>query len=170
MRRTWRVAGVLAGILSLAAGCATGRVVGDTYRDSAHGFEVRLPPPPWQLRSVDEAAVAFDAPARGAGMALRVDCKTPEEGNLPSVARHLFFGLQGVDIQQRRPLQLHDIPALEMRVRARLGDQPVEVESVTFRRAGCLYDFLYTAPPAAFQEGQSDFEAFVHSWTPIAER
>ena len=168
--RTWLFRGILLGMVPLAAGCATGRIVGDMYRDSASGFQVRLPPTAWQLRSLDGAAVTFVSPDLRAGMALRADCRTPEPGELPWVARHLFFGLQRMEIQGRETVRLHDAMAVQTRVRARLDDQPVEVEGVTFRRAGCLYDFIYVAPHAAFPQGRADFEAFVQSWTPFAGR
>jgi hypothetical protein len=151
---TWLLGGILLGIASLAAGCATGRIAGETYRDPEAGFQVRLPPAAWQPRTLDAAALSFVSPELRAGMALRVDCRTAEPGELPWVARHLFFGLQNTQVQGRD----------------RLDDQPVEVEGVTFRRAGCLYDFIYVAPPAAFPQGRADFEAFVQSWTPLAGR
>lgn len=161
--------GILLGIVSLAAGCATGRIVGDTYRDSENGFQVRLPPPPWQLRSLDGATLSFVSPELRAGMALRVDCNSAEPGELPWVARHLFFGLQDADIQGQDTIRVLDVEAVRTRLRARLGNQPVEVEGVTFRRTGCLYDFTYVAPPTVFPQGRADFEAFVQSCTPLAK-
>lgn len=162
--------GILLGIVSLAAGCATGRIVGETYRDPEAGFQVRLPPAGWQPRTLDGATLSFVAPELRAGMALRVDCRTAEPGELPWVARHLFFGLQNTQVQGRETIRLHDATAVRTRLRARQDDQPVEVEGVTFRRAGCLYDFIYVAPPAPFPQGRADFEAFVQSWTPLAGR
>jgi hypothetical protein len=103
-------------------------------------------------------------------MALLVDCRTPEPGELPAVARHLFFGLQDRQIQERETIQLHDTQAVRTTLHARLDDTPVEVEGVTFRRNGCLYDFVYVAPPAGFAQGRGDFEAFVQSWSPLSER
>jgi hypothetical protein len=160
----------LLGIVSLAVGCATGRIVGETYRDPEAGFQVRLPPASWQPRPLDEAALSFASPELLAGMALLVDCRMPERGELPWVARHLFFGLQDRQVQGRETVRLHDAPAVRTHLRARLDDKPVEVEGVTFRRAGCLYDFVYVAPPAAFPQGRADFEAFVESWRPLAEQ
>jgi hypothetical protein len=166
----WLLGGILLGIVSLAAGCATGRIVGGMYRDPEAGFQVRLPRAVWQLQSMDGAALSFASAELQAGMALRVDCHTPESGGLPWVARHLFFGLQDMQIRGRETVRLHDAMAVQTRVRARLDDRPVEVEGVTFRRAGCLYDFIYVAPPAVFPQGRADFEAFVQSWSPLAER
>ena len=165
--RMRRLGGILVGLVLLTTGCATGRIVGDMYRDSVHGFQVRLPPSPWHPMSLEGAAVAFASPALEAGMAFRADCCAPEAGDLSSVSRHLFFGLQGTEVQSHETFSLHGTTAMETRVRARLNDRPVDVDGVTFRRAGCLYDFMYVAPPAAFQQGRPDFEAFVQSWTPI---
>ena len=162
--------GILLGIVSLAAGCATGRIVGDMYRDSENGFQVRLPSPPWQLRSLNGATLSFVSPEYRAGMALRVDCGRAGQGQLPWVARHLFFGLQDADIQGEDTMHLLDTTAVRTRLRARLDDQPVEVEGVSLRRTGCLYDFMYVAPPATFPRGRADFEAFVRSCTPLAQQ
>ncbi len=161
--------GILLGIVSLAAGCATGRIAGDMYRDSENGFQVRLPPPPWQLRSLNGATLSFVSPEYRAGMALRVDCRGAEQGELPWVARHLFFGLQDADFLGQDTIHVLDATAVRTRLRARLDDQPVEVEGVTFRRTGCLYDFTYVAPPNTFPQGRTDFEAFVQSCTPLAK-
>ena len=166
----WCLRGIVLGIVLLLAGCATARIVGDTYRDPERGFQVRLPPAPWQVQTLDGAAVSLVAPDLRAGMALNVDCPGGEPGELSWVARHLFFGLQDADIQESDTIRVLDITAVRTHVRARLDNQPIEVEGVTFRRAGCLYDFIYTAPPAAFPQGRTDFEAFVQSWTPLTER
>ena len=157
-------------MVGLATGCASGRIIGDTYRDAESGFQVRLPPAPWQLRSLDGAAVSFVSLELRAGMALQVHCGDAEPGQLTWVARHLFFGLQDTNIQDRDTIQVLDSTAVRTRLRGRLDDQPVEVEAVTFRRDGCLYDFTYVAPPNVFPQGRDDFEAFVQSWTPLALR
>lgn len=167
---TWLWGGLLLGIVSLAPGCAAGRIVGDTFRDPENGFQVRLPPGPWRLQSLDGATLSFVSPALRAGMALRVDCSSPEPGELPWVARHLFFGLQETHIQGSETVRLGDAMAVRTRLRARLDGTPVEVEGVTFRRSGCLYDFIYVAPPATFPQGRPDFETFVQSWMPLSER
>jgi hypothetical protein len=158
------------GMLSLAAGCATGRIVDQTYRDVEHEFQVRLPPPPWRARALDGAVLSFGSPDLRAAMALRVDCGAPEPGDLAWVARHLFFGLKEKWIEEQEPIRLHDTLGVRTRLRARLDDVPVEVEGVTFRRAACLFDFIYAAPPAAFPQGRADFKAFVEGWAPFPER
>ena len=168
--RTWLLGGILLGPLFFFAACAAGRIVGETYRDPENGFQVRLPPAGWIPRALDGATLSFESPDLRAALALLVECHAPETGDLPGVARHLFFGLEGKRFEAREAIRLHDAPGVRTRLRARLEDAPVEVEGVTFRRARCLYDFIYVAPPAAFPQGHPDFDAFVQSWAPLSER
>lgn len=157
-------------MLSFPIGCAAGRIVDGIYRDPQSGFQVRLPPPAWIHTFLDGAALSFRDPALQAGMALAVDCPGQETGELPWMARHVFFGLREMRIEIREPVHLHDAVGVRTRLQARLDDVPVEVEGVTLRRAGCLYDFIYAAPPATFPRGRPDFEAFVESWAPLSAR
>jgi hypothetical protein len=166
----WLLGGLLVGMLSLSAGCVAGWIAGTTYRDPEDRFQVRLPPATWSPRPLDGAVLSFGSPELQAAIALRVDCQTPEPGELPWVARHLFFGLEEKRAQGRETVRLHEVVGIRTRVRARLEHVPVEVEGVTLRRAECLYDFIYVAPPAVFPQGRPDFEAFVESWTPLSRR
>ncbi len=157
-------------MLWFGAGCAGGRLAEGIYRDSARRYQIRLPAAPWLAVSLDGTAVAFRAPDLQAAMALSVDCSAPEPGELPWVARHLFFGLQEKRTQSRELVALHNTEGVRTRLAAKLDGAPVEVEGVTARRGGCLYDFMYVAPPATFARGQADFQALLESWTPLPDQ
>jgi hypothetical protein len=154
----------LVGLVGLVA-CAARPVPEGEYRDPHNRFAVRLPPARWQSTSVDGAVLAFRSPGLGAAIGLRVECARPETGPLPAVARHLYFGLTDTRIELREPVVHPAGDGMRTRLRARLDDRPVEVEGRTLRHGGCLYDFMYVAPPERFAEGESDFAAFVGSWT-----
>jgi hypothetical protein len=147
--------------------CAAGSVHEGTFRDPHDRFTVRLPLAPWETASLDGAVLAFRSPEIDAGIGLRADCNSPEPGPLPSVARHLFFGLSDKRIDARESVTLSGAAGVRTRLHARLDGRPVEVEGVTVRRGACLYDFLYVAPPERFAEGRPDFDAFVQSWSPM---
>jgi hypothetical protein len=164
----WLVGGFLLGMLGLHAGCATGRFVDGMYRDPGDGYEVGLPQASWVLSPLDGAVLSFKAPTLRAAMAMDVECKEPEEGELLWVARHLFFGLKDKRLREQEGVHLHGAEGVRSRLLATLDGQPVEVEGVTARRGKCLYDFVYVAPPSEFASGRPDFEAFVNSWTPLA--
>lgn len=156
-------------LLFAVAACAGRATVEGTYRDPQGRFTVRPPSAPWLPIDLEGLALAFRLPALPVGMGLRVDCESPEPGPLPSVARHLFFGLRDKQREEREPVVLANVGGIRTRLIARLEDAPVEVEALTFRRHACLYDFLYVAPPGGFVQGRQDFEAFVQSWIPSAK-
>ena len=163
---TWqRTALTLLALLTVSA-CATGTIRDGTYHDPQGRFTVRVPPARWQPVSLDGAALSFRAPDLDAGIGLRVDCDVPESGPLPSVARHLFFGLSDKHVERRELVAVSDASGVRTRLRARLDNRPVEVDGVTLRRGECLYDFVYVAAPQRFEDGQPDFEAFLKSWRP----
>jgi hypothetical protein len=152
--------------LLLLSACAAGPHGEGPYRDPRDRFTIQRPPARWQPLSVEGAALAFRSPELAAAIGLRVDCGTPEPGPLPAVARHLFFGLSQAEIETREPITLSGASGMRTHLRARLDDRPVEVDSVTVRFQGCLYDFMYVAPPDRFERGRTDFDVFVQSWTP----
>jgi hypothetical protein len=162
-----RLAGLVLVVGAFGAGCATTPVAGTLYRDTAQGFEVRLPDAPWSVHPLPGAKLSLRNLDRGAAMALLTECKAPEVGELRGVARHLYFGLQDKQVQAQEPVDLQGVPGLQTRLSATLDGRPVEVEGITLRHAGCLLDFVYVAPPAAFPGGRGEFRAFVGSWRPL---
>ena len=162
----WYCTGVWSLVLLLLSACASGPRGDGLYGDPRDRFTVQRPPARWQPLSVEGAALAFHFPELAAAIGLRVDCGSPEAGPLPAVARHLFFGLSQAEIETREPLLLSGASGMRTRLRARLDDRPVEVDGITVRLQGCLYDFMYVAPPDRFERGRADFDAFVASWTP----
>lgn len=154
-------------LLFAVSACAARMTEEGTYRDPQRGFSLRPPSAPWQPEDLDGATLAFRLPALGAGMGLRVDCESPEPGPLPSVSRHLFFGLRDMRVESRDSIVLGTVHGFRTRLIARLKDMPVEVDAVTLRHRACLYDFLYVAPPDQFAQGRKDFEAFFRSWMPL---
>ena len=168
-QRAWLFGGLLVGMLWLGAGCAGARVVQGIYLDSENRYQIRLPAAPWISISLDGAALSFRQPALQAALAFSVECTSSEPGELPWVARHLFFGLREKRIQRREQISLHGAEGVRTWLMAELDGVPVAVEGVTARRGECLYDFMYVAPPATFARGRSDFQTFVESWTPLAK-
>jgi hypothetical protein len=158
------LAGLLVGLL-LSAGCG-GRLVDGVYRAAHDRYRVQAPPAPWVATSVASDELIFRHPALLAAIALISRCNNPEPGELPWVARHLFFGLRDQRLESRETESLQGAPAIRTRLQARLDGAPVAVEALTVRRGGCLYDFVYVAPPGAVAAGRPAFEAFVQSWTP----
>jgi len=159
---------IVVGCLAALAACAGGRVTDGVYRDAGNRYTLRLPAGAWLPQPLEGAVVAFRAPSLRAGLGLAVECERPEPGELRHVARHLFWGLTNRQIRESGPVSLRGAVGRRSRLVGRLDGQRVEAEGVTVRHGGCLYDFVYVAPPEAFERGRADFEAFLAGFTPLA--
>jgi hypothetical protein len=148
------------------AGCAGARTIDGVFHAPQERYQVRPPGAPWVPASLDPDRLAFRAAGLNAAMALWEDCTSPEPGELRWVAHHLFFGLKDRQTLEREAVRVGHHPAVRTRLTGRLEDQPVALEAVTLRHAGCLYDLVYVAPPGRFDAGLPAFEAFVQSFTP----
>jgi hypothetical protein len=147
------------------AGCATPWAGGREVR-----FHVRPPGPPWAQAATAPDQLAFRAPDLAAAMAVFEDCRAPEAGELRWVAHHLFFGLKPRELREQEGIRLQGLPAVRTRLEGRLDGAPVELEAVSLRHGGCLYDLVYVAPPDRFEAGHPAFQAVVQSFTPLAPR
>jgi hypothetical protein len=150
------------------AGCAGSRLVGGVFQAAENRYAIRPPGNPWVPLSQEADRLAFQTPEGRATIALLQDCESPERGELGWVARHLFFGLRERETQARETIEVAGIRGVRTQLAARLEDAPVEVEAVTLRHGGCLYDFVYVADPDVFAAARPAFEAFVGSWMPRA--
>ncbi len=156
-------------IVLALAGCAAPGADG-RFHDPSAGFSVSLPGSPWQPTSMQGALFSVRQPAWGAGIALASECRAPEPGPLPAVSRHLFFGLKRPEIASRVPVEIAGVPGIRTRLSAQLDERPVEIDAVTLRLEGCLYDLMLVAPPDRFAAAQPDFDRVLASWAVEARR
>ncbi len=159
-RPRWLVGLLLAGLA--LAGCA------GVPQAAEERYRIRPPGSSWVRISNEADQLAFRSPGGAATLALFRECQHPERGELRWVARHLFFGLRDQEIQSTEPAEVAGRPGVRTRIRARLDGMPVEVEAVTVRHAGCLYDFVHVARPDAFAASRPAFEEFVGSFAPLS--
>lgn len=153
----------------LLIGCATGQTLEGFYVDEGKGFRVRLPRSGWELMESPGADLALRDSRSQARMAVAASCPGGESGPLPSLVRHLFFGLRDVKRLRQEQVQLDGVAGLDTEITGKSEGVPVHVRSVVIRRKGCLYDLLFIAPPETFGARSADFDAFINSWQFLSE-
>lgn len=149
--------------LTLVA-CAPGRIADGLFTNAEAGYRVPLPSPGWTIASLPEADLVLRWPDEPAAMAIATACGAPAEGPLPSLQRHLFFGLRDRDVTARAERSVDGVPALQTTLTATLEGQPVEVSAIVVRRDGCVFDLMYVAEPRAFPRHLPAFERLVAGW------
>jgi len=132
---------------------------------SAKGYTVRLPDRGWRVQAQGAADLELTRDTPPGGMLADATCVGPEPTRpLPILARHATIGLGRRQTLESATETLDGRPAERTVVRGVLDGAPVIVESIVVKGERCVHDFLYVAPPDAFESGRPDFRAFVQSF------
>ena len=159
--------GVWSLVLLLLSACASGPRGDGPYGDPRDRLTVQRPPARRQPDPSKAPRPAFHSPSSWLWrLASAWTAAVPRAGPLPAVARHLFFGFsQGNKIETREPLLLSGATRTRTRLRARRDDRPVEVDGITVRLQGCLYDSTYVAAWTVSSAGEPILTPSVASCT-----
>jgi hypothetical protein len=166
-RACFRVLGSAIGFwAALACGGATfdGRV----FQSSELAFRVGAVPEGWRRVEADGALVAYRDDRTPATIAVGGRCgKDGDDVPLESLTHHLFFEFTDRTLENQTALQLDGRAALRTDLVAKLDGVEKRFSIFVLKKNGCVYDFLYIAPPDAPSDGQKIFVAFVEGFSTI---
>ena len=147
----------------VAAGCSTGRIESGVYY-SPKGYHVSLPPSGWSVKRARAVDLELQRATPPGGMLADATCEGKEVRRpLDVLTRHLTFGLKERVVEESGSLTVGGLPAQRAVLRGSVDGTPVKVAAIVVKGDQCVYDFLYVAPPEAFESGRADFQAFVES-------
>ncbi len=154
----------------LLTACTSGKVIDGFYIDQAEGFKAPFLRDGWRRIELDDVLLAFHDEARQGLIALFQSCE--DEGRLPLriLARRLFFGLKEKQVLEQNLVSLDGSEAIHTLLQAELGGDEVKVSSYVVKKADCVYDLVYLAPPSSFDSGLPDFEQFVRGWELLGKK
>ncbi len=124
----------------------------------------------WRQFEAQGVDLAFRAEPGGQVAALFVSCEGREAIPLRVLARRLFFGIGAKRIMSQEPVSLNGTEAMHTVMEGRLKDADVMASSYVAKGGECVYDLVYVATPASFQERLPEFERFVKGWVFPLER
>jgi hypothetical protein len=156
---------MLAGVV-LVFGCVVKRIENGVYH-SSKGYRVTIPKVEWTLVDAGPADLTLRHQVSSAGIAVNAVCDGAALRRPAGVlARQLHIGLRDRRTIERTTVEVAGRPASRTLVEGHLEGEStrVRVESLSMTDARCLYDFLYVAPPAAFEATRGDFTTFVDSF------
>ncbi len=145
-------------------GCATTRVYDGFLIDEARGFKIPVLRDGWSRIEANGVEIAYRAEPGGQIAALLVNCNDEQRLPLRTLARRLFFGIGAKQILMQEPVSLDGAEAIHTLLEGRLRDADVMVSSYVTKDAACVYDLVYVATPAGFQQRLPEFERFVRGW------
>jgi hypothetical protein len=134
------------------------------------GWSVLPPPPePADKKTVshqhEAGDVAFLHKQSGAIISLDSVCREYRNTSLEELLKTLLLGLNTTSKWRGIETTIDGTPALITTLDAANGSpeapQTVRVRAAVLKKNGCVYDFMYVAPPDVFDEFASDFERFM---------
>jgi hypothetical protein len=149
-----------------ATGCAGARIVDGVYQ-SPKGYRVALPSDGWTVTRAGRADIELTHRPASAGIVVHATCRSvPSRASLDVLARHLLIGFRDRSIVSVEDVSLNGKVARHTVLEGRLasGEEPVRVELYVARDDRCVYDFLYAAPPASFDDLRARFHDVIRSF------
>lgn len=153
----------LLGVILVGAACAKR---GDKGPRGEQRYALGQPGGGWQPMDPLSADQAWYHPARSATIYADASCGARyEDGELDALLKHLTFGVARGEPLRDEPLTLDGRAALVRSFEGRLDGVAVRVGAMVTKKHDCLYDVLYIAPPARFDEGWADFVQVVQGFS-----
>lgn len=166
----WRLESASALVLLVLTACTASKIVDGFLVDEARGFKIPVLSDGWRQFKAEGAEVAFRAEPGGQVAALFVSCEEQQAIPLQILSRRLFFGIGGKRVMAQERVSLNGTEAMHTLLEARHKDGDVMVSSYVAKDAACVYDLVYVADHAAFEERRPEFERFVNGWVLTGKR
>lgn len=110
------------------------------------------------------ADIAYQYKPNGSIISLNSTCRernAREDLSLDAISRSLLLGITAPDQQAARDLQVSRLPARETTVSGMMNGESMKLRVVVLRKEECLYDLMYVAKAARFDEQEATFSDFV---------
>jgi hypothetical protein len=160
------VALVLGVVIALTA-CAGRRIENGVYH-SPKGYRITLPGPDWSVAEESRADLELRHHDGAAAMLANAQCDDRAHARSADLLLgHLLIGIRGRATIDQTEVSVNGRQAMHRVLDGRLdGDETsTRIEVYVMKDDRCVYDFLYAAPPAAFETWRADFRRFVESFT-----
>jgi hypothetical protein len=153
--------GPVLALLAVFSGCTPVPAFdGTVFRKDGVAFRVPPRPSDWRAIRVDEASLAFRDDPRDASILVNGRCGV-EDAPLLALTNQLIMGTTEREVEAQDTLPFDGREALHTRMRAKLDGVPMLYDIYVLKKDGCVYDFVYVAPPPLAEAGLAAFERFV---------
>ncbi|HEY4103288.1 MAG TPA: hypothetical protein VGM44_05325 [Polyangiaceae bacterium] len=152
---------------ALCFGCASTSFDGRIYHSGEMHFRVGQIPNSW--RSIDDdALLSFRDDPANATVALNGRCGVDgDDVPLASLTQHLFLEFTDRDVTSQKTLSLDGREAMRTEIDAALDGVKKHYVVYVLKKNGCVYDFMYIAPPGSDSSALAQFDGFVQGFATI---
>jgi len=147
-------------------GCAGRRIENGVYH-SDKGYRLTLPGSDWSVAADSKADLELRHQDGLAAMLANAEC----DDRAKSRSAGLLLGQLLIGLHDRATIEQNEVSVNGRQALHRVLDgrvaadgAPTRIEAYVLKDQGCVYDFAYAAPPAAFEAWRADFRRFVESF------
>ena len=161
--KTARAAFVVSlGFGAVGCGGSQERFDGAAFRDGNVAFRVNSVPPAWERISVADASLAFRDVSHQGTVLINGRCgqRGVDDTPLSALTGHLVMGTTEREFDSEVVVPLDSREAMHTKMRAKLDGVKMSYDIFVLKKDGCVYDFVYVAPPERVA-GVPEFERFV---------
>ena len=157
-------------VAGCVGGCAsTGAFDGTVYHGSYTSFRLSPVPTTWQRVTLPAADLAFRDEPHVASILINSRCTTRDrDAPLLSLTEHLIIGTTDRQVSREETIPFDAREARHTLLRARLDGVPMAYDIYVLKKDGCVFDFVYVAPPEVGDSGRDQFETFVGGFHTIS--
>ena len=137
----------------------------NVYRNGPIAFRVPERPAQWRRLEVDDASLAFRDDANSASVLVNARCLSADDRTpLVALTNHLLIGATEREYVSQATEPFDGREALHTKLKAKWDGVPMMIDVYVLSKDGCVYDFVYLAPPNASEDSLRAFEAFVRGF------
>lgn len=147
------------------AGCGgtQERFDGATFHDGKVSFRVNAVPGSWERIAVTDASLAFRDASHDGSVLVNGRCgeRGVDDTPLSALTGHLVMGTTEREFDTEVVMPLDSREALHTQMKAKLDGVKMAYDIFVLKKDGCVYDFVYVAPPDRIHAGAAEFQRFV---------
>ncbi|MEO6419937.1 MAG: hypothetical protein ABIP39_11045 [Polyangiaceae bacterium] len=138
------------------------RFDGAAFRDGKISFRVNTVPSSWERIDVTDASLAFRDASHDGSVLVNGRCgeRSIDDTPLSALTGHLVMGTTEREFEVETVVPLDSREALHTKMKAKLDGVQMAYDIFVLKKDGCVYDFVYVAPPDR-TGGSTEFERFV---------
>lgn len=141
---------------------------GNVFETDELAFRLRTVPAAWRRIEADGVLLAFRDDDGLASVAVNGRCgKDGDDVPLQALTHHLFLYFSDREIHEQRRVPLDGREALYTDLTATLDGVEKRYTVIVLKKNGCVYDFMYVAPPSAPEDGRDRFTTFVRGFATL---
>ena len=157
----------LGAVLAFTGCAAAGRRIENGVYHSTKGYRLTLPGADWSVATESKADLELRHQDGMAAMLANAECDDRARSRSAGLLLdQLLMGLHDRATIERNEVSVNGRVALHRVLDGRVAadGSPTRIEAYVLKEDGCVYDFAYAAPPAAFDAWRADFRRFVESF------